>query len=189
MTECPICLEILFNPVDTVCGHPICKRCHKSNKCPICRYVGMWRTNYYLNRITMNIPYKCHKCKETITHKLRNTHMIGDCNNCHSKDVSCKHICAIVLKSQPRRITHPVVHLKVPDYILNTATGERRAYETLPDIDGYETLPDSDGYETLPDSDGYETLPDRDETMQGPINMFFHVVIAVFAIYALKSKS
>jgi hypothetical protein len=42
--ECTVCLNLLFDPTTTICGHSFCKACFQScmasrSKCPVCRHV------------------------------------------------------------------------------------------------------------------------------------------------------
>lgn len=43
--ECTLCMELLYEPVTTPCGHTFCQNCFyramdHNNRCPMCRVVG-----------------------------------------------------------------------------------------------------------------------------------------------------
>ena len=53
--SCPICLEILHNPITIICGHNFCKTCINTSvmsitKCPCCRVEIKDIQNYEINK-------------------------------------------------------------------------------------------------------------------------------------------
>jgi hypothetical protein len=60
---CPICYDVLCDPVELHCGHPCClDHVKKMDKCPICAIpalVTQWKPNYYLSRMTNNTVRCC----------------------------------------------------------------------------------------------------------------------------------
>lgn len=53
--SCPICLEILFNPITTICGHNFCRDCINTSllsikNCPCCRVDIGNIQNYEVNK-------------------------------------------------------------------------------------------------------------------------------------------
>lgn len=62
--KCPVCLEILDNPVSAPCGHPICAdHSSKCSKCPVCRAdTPLWYHSYTLKRICDSVTRTCEGC-------------------------------------------------------------------------------------------------------------------------------
>lgn len=73
--ECPICLEVVFDPVALGCGHIFCRSCvcaaasvpafqgvkaaRRGDKCPICRQSGVYITAMYLDELAVMIKIRC----------------------------------------------------------------------------------------------------------------------------------
>ncbi|KAG6546831.1 hypothetical protein Mapa_011684 [Marchantia paleacea] len=73
--ECPICLEVVFDPVALGCGHIFCRSCvcaaasvpafrgvkaaRRGDKCPICRQSGVYITAMYLDELAVLIKLRC----------------------------------------------------------------------------------------------------------------------------------
>ena len=58
--KCPICLELVSDPVQTRCGHLFCRRCIKgTNTCPIDRKWFIPHTDNYNARRVHNLKVKC----------------------------------------------------------------------------------------------------------------------------------
>ena len=58
--ECPICLDLLANPISLPCGHNFCYSCKKdfsimgTKKCPVCRR-DFPKTNYNENNLIIHL--------------------------------------------------------------------------------------------------------------------------------------
>ena len=78
--ECPICLEILDNPVShSLCGNMFCRKCvMQLEKCPLCRKPLIQSDlvpvpNQIKNAIG-KLKVKCKKCNQEITNEASKTH-------------------------------------------------------------------------------------------------------------------
>lgn len=77
--KCPVCLDVLEDPVTTdPCDHLFCKSCFNPGRCPICR-VNVSRTkpiNRVLNQIYELLTLKCsfNGCREVVTIGNRKSH-------------------------------------------------------------------------------------------------------------------
>ena len=58
--KCPICLELVYEPVLTSCGHLFCQRCvRKLTKCPTCRDELQCKRNQRDERRVKGLKVKC----------------------------------------------------------------------------------------------------------------------------------
>ena len=58
--QCPICLEIVLEPVQTSCGHLFCKKCvDKVTRCPACREQFTSVPDHFNNRRVKSLRVKC----------------------------------------------------------------------------------------------------------------------------------
>ncbi|VWU48502.1 RING zinc finger protein, putative [Hepatocystis sp. ex Piliocolobus tephrosceles] len=88
--RCPICMLILFQPVQTQCKHIYCKECieatlKKYNHCPLCREVTSNQTLTdlpisYFGREYTNIKIRCYKCKQITTIEKYEQHLKNHIN-------------------------------------------------------------------------------------------------------------
>ena len=64
---CPICLNILINPIncsDKKNSHSFCKKCinkylKEKNKCPICKNFFEYKINKEINNLLYNLSFNC----------------------------------------------------------------------------------------------------------------------------------
>ena len=57
---CPVCLEIVLEPVQTSCGHLFCKKCVRGvTKCPACREQFTSMPDHFNNRRVRSLRVKC----------------------------------------------------------------------------------------------------------------------------------
>ena len=69
---CPVCLELLFDPFLSDCGHHLCRQCYTrlltdSNECPECRepdVLSSARLNKFLQREINDIKVRCQHHRE-----------------------------------------------------------------------------------------------------------------------------
>ena len=58
--QCPVCLEIVLQPVQTSCGHLFCKKCVRGvTKCPTCRKQFNRMPDHFNNRRVRSLRVKC----------------------------------------------------------------------------------------------------------------------------------
>ena len=58
--KCPSCLELVYEPVLTSCGHLFCQRCVRSQKkCPTCRKKLQCKHNQHNERRVKGLKVKC----------------------------------------------------------------------------------------------------------------------------------
>jgi len=58
--QCPVCLEIVLEPVQTSCGHLFCKRCVRGvTRCPACREQFTSVPDHFNNRRVRFLRVKC----------------------------------------------------------------------------------------------------------------------------------
>jgi len=58
--QCPVCFEIVSEPVQTSCGHLFCKKCvDKVTKCPACREQFTSVPDHFNNRRVRSLRVKC----------------------------------------------------------------------------------------------------------------------------------
>ena len=58
--QCPVCLEIVLEPVQTSCGHLFCKRCVRGvTRCPACRKQFTSMPDHFNNRRVRSLRVKC----------------------------------------------------------------------------------------------------------------------------------
>ena len=58
--KCPICLELVYEPVLTSCGHLFCQRCVRDQtKCPTCRDELQCMRNQRDERRVKGLKVKC----------------------------------------------------------------------------------------------------------------------------------
>ena len=63
--KCPICLELVYEPVLTNCGHLFCQRCVRSQtKCPTCRDELRCMRNQRDERKVKGLKVKCPNCEK-----------------------------------------------------------------------------------------------------------------------------
>ena len=66
--QCPVCFEIVLEPVQTNCGHLFCKKCVEGiTKCPVCREQFTSVPDHFNNRrvrsLRVKCPYTANGCK------------------------------------------------------------------------------------------------------------------------------
>ena len=80
--KCPICFDILIDPVIDKCGHTFCKKCIKNHLknnllCPFSK-LEIGKNDLYRNLILKNIldenNFKCEFCKKRILYKKLKNH-------------------------------------------------------------------------------------------------------------------
>ena len=58
--QCPVCLEIVLEPVQTSCGHLFCTKCVRGvTKCPACREQFTSMLDHFNNRRVRSLRVKC----------------------------------------------------------------------------------------------------------------------------------
>ena len=58
--QCPVCFEIVLEPVQTSCGHLFCKKCVEGiATCPVCRLWFTSMPDHFNNRRTRSLSVKC----------------------------------------------------------------------------------------------------------------------------------
>ena len=58
--QCPVCFEIVLEPVQTSCGHLFCKKCVRGvTKCPACREQFTSMLDHFNNRRVRSLRVKC----------------------------------------------------------------------------------------------------------------------------------
>ena len=58
--QCPVCFEIVLEPVQTSCGHLFCKRCVRGvTRCPACREQFTSVPDHFNNRRVRSLRVKC----------------------------------------------------------------------------------------------------------------------------------
>ena len=58
--QCPVCFEIVLEPVQTSCGHLFCKRCVEGvATCPVCREQFTSMPDHFNNRRVRSLRVKC----------------------------------------------------------------------------------------------------------------------------------
>ena len=89
--KCPICLELVSDPVQTSCGHLFCGKCIKETKtCPVDRKQFTSHKDNYNDRRVRNLKVKC-------PNKRRGCQWLGDLGgaarhtgeNCYYQTVEC----------------------------------------------------------------------------------------------------
>ena len=93
--KCPICLQLVYEPVLTSCGHLFCQRCVKGQtKCPTCRDKLQCMRNQRDERKVKSLKVKCPNWKKGCRWQgdLRDTpqHKV---TNCQMQTVSCPKGC------------------------------------------------------------------------------------------------
>ena len=107
--QCPICLQLAVEAVETSCCHNIfCKDCLSAftkKPCPVCRKEGVtWTDNILARRMISSIPTECPDCGEKTTIGELPTHAskcpkwklpckIEGCNFTGHEDEFIKHLC------------------------------------------------------------------------------------------------
>ena len=61
---CPICQELVNDPVLTSCGHLFCQKCLRSSSCPVCRQECTSMPDHFHARQINNLKVKCVNYKE-----------------------------------------------------------------------------------------------------------------------------
>ena len=58
--QCPVCLEIVLEPVQTSCGHLFCKKCVRGvTRCPACREQFTCMPDHFNKRRVLSLRVKC----------------------------------------------------------------------------------------------------------------------------------
>ena len=58
--QCPVCLEIVLEPVQTSCGHLFCKKCVRGvTRCPACRKQFTCMPDHFNKRRVLSLRVKC----------------------------------------------------------------------------------------------------------------------------------
>ncbi|KAL0221730.1 hypothetical protein RCL1_001584 [Eukaryota sp. TZLM3-RCL] len=96
--ECPICLNICLNPVETSCCHYLfCSSCQLTGACPMCRQANVsFTVNHFVRRVLHSLPINCFYCN----HKTTRGDLVVHLRSCSSKPAS--------FVSLPDPITPPV---------------------------------------------------------------------------------
>jgi len=122
-TECPVCKDILTEPMEKICGHPVCKKCLMLNQnmavCPICMNDNdaPWKHLFYLERYCKNIPWEC-ECGYALTHGKRIEHE----QVCELKKIQCP-MPKCEFSGMPHLIAQHLMKQHV-DYKIKTKTEE-----------------------------------------------------------------
>lgn len=124
--QCPICMEVLKDPMSCSSGHSICSACWTKAKdidnpiCPICRIKGNLTQNMALGLIIADIKVCCTMCNESCDYGDIEHHEKNRCSqrtvNCPNMDKGCKWV-GIYHNSTQHLITCPyrVVECKYCD--------------------------------------------------------------------------
>eukprot|EP01084_Bolivina_argentea_P320065 555264_1 len=60
--DCPICLELLVEPVTLQCGHTYCNHC-----------ISQWIVSHSLSKLTKKMKCSCPECKSVIYNRFKHT--------------------------------------------------------------------------------------------------------------------
>ena len=94
--KCPICLDLVYEPVLTSCGHLICQRCVRGQaRCPTCRDELQFMRDQFNERRVKNLKVKCPNWEKGCQWQgdLRDiAQHIG--NNCQVETILCPQGCA-----------------------------------------------------------------------------------------------
>ena len=140
--KCPICLELVYEPVLTICGHLFCQRCVRSQtKCPVCQDRLRCMRNQRDERRVKGLKVKCPnwelRCEwqgdlgDTAQHRRTNCQMEAilcptGCTEKIQRGDSMKHaeIC-------PQR-AYKCPHCKFADTFINITTRHFTVCEEFP---------------------------------------------------------
>ena len=87
---CPICLNILINPIncsDKKNSHSFCKKCinkylKEKNKCPICKNFFEYKINKEINNLLYNLSFNCLFKNEGCNYIISYVRYFKHINNC-----------------------------------------------------------------------------------------------------------
>ena len=87
---CPICLNILVNPINCSLNknsHSFCKKCidinlQKSNKCPICKKFFEYKINKDIENLLNDLYFKCSFYREGCNKIINYSEYFSHLNNC-----------------------------------------------------------------------------------------------------------
>ena len=119
--ECPICQEILNDPLQTNCGHLFCGKCLQSGgsrvkNCPVCREEYTSTSDQFLTRKINGLKVKCPNASKGCewSGELRDAEGHVKAASCHLAKVQSKNITGQLLASQ-----HPIgTHGQVPPSLM-----------------------------------------------------------------------
>ena len=140
--ECPKCLELVYEPVLTSCGHLFCQRCVRDlTKCPVCQKRLQCMRNQHDERRVKGLKVKCPNWEKGCEWQgdLGNTAQHTD-TNCQMETILCPIGCKeMILRSYLKKHaeTCPQRACKCPncqfeDTFVNVTTTHRTVCEEFP---------------------------------------------------------